>query len=280
MDQFNTAAADFEPGSSIDNQATEALAELAEAEADEAEAHAQLARARAKAARLRSTVAKMPNGYSASALAPDGSEVQEPALTDEHSDATEPEPEPETDTVDANDHVQPGQPAKSVRLWRRRPRWARLALVAAVLATCGFVTATAVMVWQHRKVEAQHVHDTAIVAAARHDVEMLLSIDYSKVREDVQRIIGSSTGKFRDDFAKNAKEFVEDAEKAKAVSQVTISAAALQSVSGDSATVLVSVASRVTNANGANQDQRPWRMRVTMDRDGSDLKMSNVEFVP
>ena len=43
---------------------------------------------------------------------------------------------------------------------------------------------------------------------------------------------------------------------------------------------MVVATSQVTNANGANEDPRPFRMSVTVTRDGDTCKMSNVEFVP
>jgi len=55
---------------------------------------------------------------------------------------------------------------------------------------------------------------------------------------------------------------------------------ALDSVDGDRAVVLVAATSEVTNANGAHQDSRPFRISVTVTRDGEAYKMSDVEFVP
>ena len=44
--------------------------------------------------------------------------------------------------------------------------------------------------------------------------------------------------------------------------------------------VLVAASSTVTNAGGARADPRPWRMSVTVTREGDTWKMSDVEFVP
>jgi Mce-associated membrane protein len=54
----------------------------------------------------------------------------------------------------------------------------------------------------------------------------------------------------------------------------------VQSVTADSATVLVAATSEVTNAAGALREPRAWRLIVTVSRDGGLLKMSRVEFVP
>ncbi|AQT79273.1 hypothetical protein B1R94_08325 [Mycolicibacterium litorale] len=226
---------------------SEVLAELAEAEAAEAEARAEAARAKATAARLRGST---PTG-----------------------DATE-----SGDTNDdTNDEAGAGSPRRG-----RRPRlwWSRIALAAAVLVICGLLAVTGVMVWQHRQVAAQRAHQAEFVAAARAGVTALLSIDYTHAKSDVARVIDLSTGTFRADFTKGAQDFVTTAEQSKAVTVGSIKSAALQSEDGDTAVVLLAASSTVTNANGAQQDPRAWRMSVTVARDGGQLKMSNVEFVP
>jgi Mce-associated membrane protein len=48
----------------------------------------------------------------------------------------------------------------------------------------------------------------------------------------------------------------------------------------DSALVLVAATSRVTNAAGAKQEPRAWRLAVNLQREGDQIKMSKVEFVP
>ena len=107
-----------------------------------------------------------------------------------------------------------------------------------------------------------------------------MSIDFNHAKADVQKVIDLSTGTFRDDFTKGAQDFVKTAEGSKAVTVGKINAAALESENGDTGVVLLAATSQVTNANGARQDPRAWRMSVTMTRDGDKLKMSNVEFVP
>ena len=47
-----------------------------------------------------------------------------------------------------------------------------------------------------------------------------------------------------------------------------------------SAVALVAASSRVTNSSGANQEPRTWRLSVNLERDGGQIKMSKVEFVP
>ena len=91
----------------------------------------------------------------------------------------------------------------------------------------------------------------------------------------------SSTGKFRDDFASQAAEFTKTVEDSKAVTEGTVTAAALVSMDDHSALVLVAATSRVTNLPaGKEQQPRAWRLKVTVTEDGGQYKMSKVEFVP
>jgi hypothetical protein len=105
-------------------------------------------------------------------------------------------------------------------------------------------------------------------------------IDHTRAEADVQRILDLSTGVFREDFQRSADDFIKTAVDSKAVTTGTVNAAALDTLEGDSGVVMVAATSEVTNTNGANQDPRPFRISVTVTRDGGTPKMSDVEFVP
>jgi Mce-associated membrane protein len=64
------------------------------------------------------------------------------------------------------------------------------------------------------------------------------------------------------------------------ITEVTVNSTAVESMTNDSAVVLVSASSRVTNSAGAQQEPRSWRLSVNLQRDGGQIKMSKVEFVP
>jgi len=158
--------------------------------------------------------------------------------------------------------------------------WTKLVLAAGVLMICVMLTVSGLMIRDHRRVVANRAGDAEFIAAASQGVVALLSIDYANARADVQRVIDLSTGTFKEDFVKNADDFIKTAEGSKSVTLGSISAAALKSVSGDTGVVAVAAKSEVTNSSGARQDLRSWRMNVTVTRDGGQLKTSNVEFVP
>ncbi len=136
------------------------------------------------------------------------------------------------------------------------------------------------MVKNHRDQAAEQQRSAEYAAAARQSAVTLMSLDFNKAKEDVQRIIDNSTGQFRDDFKNQADDFIKVAQDSKVITEVTVNATGVEQMTNDTAVVLVSATSRVTNAAGAKQEPRSWRLSVNLQRDGGQIKMSKVEFVP
>jgi Mce-associated membrane protein len=256
-------AEENEPGSPKSEADAMALVEEAEAEAAEADALAAAARARARAARLR---------REALALAEDGARTTGTAQNAAHAGAQE--------TAEPVDAVAPeAAPEPAARRGRLRMRSLVARAAAIVLILC-FAGASGYMVWKHREATRQQQRVAAIVAGARQGVINLTSLDFNRAQEDVQRVLDSSTGEFRNEFQQRAADFTTVVQQSKAVTEGTVNAAAVESLDEHSAKVLVSATSRVTNKVGAPDQPRTWRLRVTVADDGGRYKMSKVEFVP
>jgi Mce-associated membrane protein len=247
------------------------LAEQAEADAAAAEAVAAAARARARAIQLRRAAES--NGANAvGADATDSSGV----ATIEKTEAVDLTDVDNTDT----DIAEASVPATARRRRLSGPRLRHLLAALAALVMCGMSAATGCMTWQDHKANLQRQRTAEFSAAASNGVRTLLSIDFKRAKEDVQRIIDNSTGPFKTDFQASADGMVKVAEDAKVVTTTSVSAAAVQSMTNDSAVVLVAATSEVTNSVGAKREPRTWRLKVTVARDGGQIKLSNVEFVP
>ncbi|WP_142282800.1 VirB8/TrbF family protein [Mycobacterium aquaticum] len=108
----------------------------------------------------------------------------------------------------------------------------------------------------------------------------LMSMNYQQAKQDVQRVIDDATGDFRADFAAHADDFTKVVETSKVVTTAAVNVSAVQSMTPNSAVVLVAATSEVTNAGGADKAPRTWRLIVTITRDSGQMKMSKVEFVP
>lgn len=119
-----------------------------------------------------------------------------------------------------------------------------------------------------------------MVQAARAGLTYLTTVDYQDVDADVQRILDSSTGEFRDDFAKNSTAFIEAARRAESTSVGTVSEAGLESASPDIGRVLVALTVMTSNRGLPEKQPRNWRTRVTVTHSDGEFKVAAVEFVP
>lgn len=233
---------------------------LAEAEALEAETAATAARAKAEVLRLRREAER--------------AEAEAEAVQTEDTEA---EDGAETVTVDEAAAERTEAPARTGRL-ARALRWA--AAVVTVLIIGALIAAGTWIVIQHREVQAHQQRTAEFEAAARQGVVTLMSLDYNKVDDNVKAIVDNSTGDFKKDFENAADDFKKTARDSKAVTEASVSSAAVETSTDKDAVVLVAAVTKVTNAAGARQEPRNWRLSVNLVREGDQIKLSKVEFVP
>jgi Mce-associated membrane protein len=167
---------------------------------------------------------------------------------------------------------------RRLKLPRVRLRWVAAALV--VLCTVALLVVSILIVVHHRGVQAEQQRSAEFAAAARQGVVTLMSLNFNNAEADVKRIVDNTTGDFKKDFQGQSDEFAKVAQASKAITEATVNATAVQSMSKDTATVLVAVTTQVSNAASKQQQPRSWRLRVDMARDGGQLKLAKVEFVP
>jgi Mce-associated membrane protein len=269
-----------DPGKSADAAEALALAEEAEAEAAEADAIAAAARARARAIRLRRQAHAADAQVEAKADVADA-EV-EPEVTDAVAEPVElTEAGVASAYIDGDVAEEPeDEPVRKRRRWRVGGILKVLAATVAIACTAALITLSVLMVIDHRDQASEQQRRAEFAAAARQSVVTLMSLDFNKAKDDVQRIIDNSTGAFKDDFKNQAEDFTKVAQESKVITEVTVNATAVESMTDDSAVVLVSATSRVTNDAGAKQEPRAWRLSVDLQREGDQIKMAKVEFVP
>lgn len=228
-------------------------ADAAEAEAAAAEAEARAAAARARAIRLR---------RQAEAAAPDHSDG--PAAADPEGD-------------DARGSVSTeGVTARPRRL--RHPSRKAVAIGAAFMVICASLAASGYMAWQDRVASQQRQRSAEYVAAAREDIAALMSLDFTKTQESLQRIADHSTGTFKKSFPMIAQQLTKGLEQAKVTTTVTVHDVAVESMTDNSATVLVAATTEAKGPDGPPQP-RSWQIALGLSKDGGQLKMANVEFV-
>ncbi len=156
----------------------------------------------------------------------------------------------------------------------------RLALVAGlvvILALGGLTGWLGFRAYQSHQVDAQR---KVFLQVGRQGALNLTTIDFQHVDDDVKRILDSATGTFYDDFQQRAQPFTEVVRQVRSTSVGTVTEAGIESESADEAQVLVAVAVHTTIEGQPEQQERPWRMRILVQKVGDDTKVSNVEFVP
>ncbi len=116
--------------------------------------------------------------------------------------------------------------------------------------------------------------------AARQGALNLTTIDWQHADSDVRRILDGSTGEFYDDFAKRSQPFIEVLKQVQATTVGTITEAGLESETIGAAEALVAVSVQTSDAAAHEQVPRVWRMRISVQKVGDQIKVSNVGFVP
>jgi Mce-associated membrane protein len=186
----------------------------------------------------------------------------------EHSDVREPESEEAA--------AQNGEkPVRHRFSGTRTLIAAGLVIVAGLAGTAGWLGYRA---QQAREAKSQH---NLFLQVARQAAINLTTISYTEVDADIQRILDSATGAFRDDFQKRSGPFVEVVKQVQSKSEGTVSEAGfLLPEARDHAQVLLAVSVKTSTAAAPEQEPRRWRLRLDVQKTNDGAKVSNVEFVP
>jgi Mce-associated membrane protein len=160
------------------------------------------------------------------------------------------------------------------------PRADRLALVTGlvlVVALSGLLGWVGFRAYQSHQAQEQR---KLFLQVGRQGALNLTTIDFHEVNADVQRLLDGATGQLYDSFSKRSQPFIDVVLRTQSKSVGTVTEAAVESQSGDQAQVLVAVTVNTSNAGAAQQEPHSWRMRLSVQKVGGVVKVSNVEFVP
>jgi Mce-associated membrane protein len=175
---------------------------------------------------------------------------------------------------EVDDGSQDAAPAERSASHVRLATMVGLAVVLALAATVGWVGFRA---YQSHQAQEQR---QLFLQVGRQCALNLTTIDWQHADADVQRVLDSATGQFYDQFSKRKQPFIEVLKKAQSKSVGTITEAGLESESDDKAQVLVAASIKTSNLGADDQPPREWRMRISVEKSGDEVKISNVAFVP
>lgn len=120
----------------------------------------------------------------------------------------------------------------------------------------------------------------AFLAVARQGAVDLTTVDATRVEADIKRVLDASTGDFREEFQRRSGPFVDEVRRTKSKSVGSVEESGVETMDTNSAAVLVAVKVSTTQEKAPDPRIKGWRMRITVERVGPDIKVSKVEFVP
>ena len=118
------------------------------------------------------------------------------------------------------------------------------------------------------------------IQSARQMGVNLMSLDASTAQRDLDRIVAGTTGDLKNKLAGQSNAFMQQVTKAKAKSTVSDVEAALVSIDGDSAEVMVSLNGTVTNDKVKNGTPQGYRYQMDVTRVDDRWLVSGLEVVP
>ena len=183
---------------------------------------------------------------------------------------------------DAIDDTDDAAPPRSRRRWPwrlRRPTRKAVGVGTAIVLLCAALAASGYFVWQHRTLVQQRQHAEEFAAAAREEVAALMSIDPAHALENLQHTIEDTTGALKSQLEATSSYMVKNAQDAQITTKATVEDVAVESMTDNSAVVLVVAKSDTINSDKSKRPTVFWRLGVNIDRDGDRLKMSKLDFV-
>lgn len=160
-----------------------------------------------------------------------------------------------------------------------QPNGVRAALVVGILMLASIGGLTGWLGWQTDRSEQAQQLDDMFLQAGRQGALNLTTMDHEHVEDDIQRVLDGSIGTFYDDFEQRAPAFAEVVKTTQSKTQGSVTEAGIESMSGDSARVLVAVSVKTSNIAAPEQRPRLWRMRIDVQKVGDVAKVANVGFV-
>ncbi|KAB2351075.1 hypothetical protein F8566_06500 [Actinomadura rudentiformis] len=134
-----------------------------------------------------------------------------------------------------------------------------------------------VIVWQKKSDADQRAK---AVQAARQTGVNLMTVDHASAQKDLDRILAGTTGDLKNQLATQSKVFIDSVTKAQTKSTVSQVDAAVVSIDGDSAEVMVSLNGMVTNPKVPGGVTRPYRYLMDLTKSGDRWLVSKLEMVP
>lgn len=119
-----------------------------------------------------------------------------------------------------------------------------------------------------------------ISSAARAETLAFLEIDHTRMDKLTDQVLSGATGAFKKQYEASLKTLKEASTSQESVSKGRVDEVGLSEVDADSASVFVAAGSKVQNKGTKGEvEDRSWRIKLTMVKEGSRWLVSQLEFV-
>ncbi len=116
--------------------------------------------------------------------------------------------------------------------------------------------------------------------AARDETLAFLTIDHTKMDQLTEQVLDGATGSFKKQYQASLKSLKESAATQESFSKGRVNEVGLSEVDADSASVFVAAGSEVRNkGTDGKAENRSWRIKLTMAKEGDRWLVSQLEFV-
>jgi Mce-associated membrane protein len=205
-----------------------------------------------------------------------GSTVEQDPSTDptdaaDPTDSTDP-----TDPTDPTDSTDQGATAET----RRRVRLPGLPVLALAVTTTVLLAGGTVLglaLHDHHRAERQRAE---AVQVARQQVLNLTTLDHRRIDDQLDQLLGDSTGDFRTEFEAMVATFADTVRKGRVNATGVVAETGIVRIDEESARVIVASSAQVTNTAATAPESRQYRMAVDLRREGDRWLVSGMEFVP
>ena len=130
-----------------------------------------------------------------------------------------------------------------------------------------------------RKQQSRDDERAAILQAGRQTAVDFTTYKFGNWDDDVKRVLNGSTGQFKDEFSSASNQVKAEVVANQASSDGKVLEAAVVSMDADSASILVVADAVVTNTAVQTGQQRHYRIKLDMVRDGNRWLTADLEAV-
>jgi Mce-associated membrane protein len=166
-----------------------------------------------------------------------------------------------------------GKPARHAR-----GRFPWLTVVLSVIAVI-LAVATGALTWQVHDQAVTASQRTAVLAAARQEALDLTTLSDKTGGTDYQAVLSGSAGNLKQELADGRDDFLKALSSDAVTSVGQVLDAGIVNMSGANATVLLNVASTVTNKQTSKPETRLYHWQAALVRSGGRWLVTSLEFV-